>query len=200
MKKLMFLLVLLLIGVFAITSCKKGEKKAAQVEEKSTEQKIKGKVEAKDLLLTEKEVQSFIKAYPVFVEICKKHGEKIEGLSDKKNLMSDMRILDQYGEYKEEIEGALKKYDFTFESFGATFGKIMGTLVFGETNKALGESSEGMRQMLDNPLIPKESKEDIKKNLKELEEYGKTEEGKTFKENWKIVEKYEGELKALFEK
>jgi ABC-type phosphate/phosphonate transport system substrate-binding protein len=199
MRKFMFLLVLLLVGVFTVTGCKKGEKKAAQAEETGTEQKIEKEVKA-DLLLTEKEVQSFLKALPVFLEISKKHGKEVESLTDKENVMTDMRVLQEYTEYKEEFDAALKKYGYTFESFSATFGKVMGTFAFGETSKALGETREGMKKLLDNPLVPKESKEEVKKSLKEFEDYLKTEEGKAFKENWTIIEKYENEIKALFEK
>jgi hypothetical protein len=200
MRKFMFLLVLLLLGSFAITGCKKGAKKAEEARKTGTEQKIEEKVKAEDLLLTEKEVQSFLKACPVFLEISKKYGKEVEGLTEKKNVMTDMRVLHEYAEYKEEYDAALKEYGYTLESFAATFGKIMGTFAFGEASKAMGGAGESMKKILDNPLVPKESKEEVKKNLAELEEYQKTEEGKAFKENWTIVEKYEDEIKALFEK
>jgi hypothetical protein len=199
MKKFMFLLVLLLIGAFAITGCKKGEKKTDVSEETSTEQKTEEKVDAKDLLLSEKEVQSFIKACPVFLEITKKYGKEVEGLATSKNPINDMQILEKYPEYKREIEMSLKEYGFTFESFSATFGKIMGTFAFGEKNKAVAVARDGMKKMLDNPAVPEESKEEVRKNLRELEEEEKSEEGQAFKQNWKIVEKYEDQIKAIFE-
>jgi hypothetical protein len=200
MKKFMFLLVLLLVGFSAVTGCKKGEKKADQAREKSTEQKIEEKGKAEDLSLTEKEVQSFIKACPVFLEITKKYGKEVERLADSKNPINDMKVLGEYSEYKEEMEGALKEYGFTFESFSSTFGKIMGTIAFGEKDKATEMARDGLKKMLDNPAVPEKSKEEVRKNLKELEEYEESEEGKVLKKNWTIVEKYEDELKELFEK
>lgn len=196
MKKFVFLLVLLMLGTFATTGCKKAEKTAEEARETGIDKRVEEKVKAEKFLLTEQEVQSFIKAYPVFVEICKRHEKEV---SDDVSVLNDARMLQEYGEYKEEFDGALKKYGHTLESFAATFVKVMGTLAFGATTEAMGGGAEGMKQMLDNPNLPQESREEIEKSLAKIEEFKKSEEGKACEENWPIVKKYEGELKALFE-
>ena len=192
MKRFMCLLLLLLLVGFTITGCK-GDKKAKESEKKS---KIEEKTEAENLFLTEKEVKAFIKAFPVFVEITKQKEKEVKPLAEKENLLNEMKLVGEFKEYKEEVDGALKKYGFTLESFAATYGKVMGAFVYGQMDEALGGSGEGMKKMLDNPLIPEAEKEEIRKSLKEAEE---SEEMKACKENWKIVKKHEGKIKNLFE-
>lgn len=189
MKRVVFLSVLFLIVCFLQSGCGKGEEKAGET---SAEKKIEKKEEAEDLLLTEKEVIAFIDAYPVFVEITKKKEKEIEPLTDKENLLSGMQFAEEFREYAEEIEGALAKYGFTLESFGATHNKIMSAIVYNQMEAATGEM---MKKMLDNPNVPEEQKEEMRKNLKETEE---SEERKACKENWKIVEKYRSEIENLF--
>jgi len=188
MKRFMFLSVLLLLGSFVLTGCK-GDKKA---DETSAEKKIEAKEEAENLLLTEKEVKAFIKAFPVFVEITKQKEKEIGPLADKEDLLSGMKFAGELKEYKEEIDAALKDYGFTLESFGATHNKILGAIVYGQMESATGEM---MKKMLDNPNVPEEQKEEMRKSLKETEESG---EMKASKENWKIVEKYRSEIENLF--
>jgi len=187
MKRFMFLSVLLLLGSFVLTGCK-GDKKA---DETSAEKKIEAKEEAENLLLTEKEVKAFIKAFPVFVEITKQKEKEIGPLADKEDLLSGMKFAGELKEYKEEIDAALKDYGFTLESFGAAYAKVMGAFFYGQ----MGGANEAMKKLLDNPNVPEEQKEEIRKNLKETEE---TKEMKALKENWEIVKKYKGEIENLF--
>ena len=189
MKKFVFLSVLFLIVCFLSSGCGKGEEKAGET---SAEKKIEKKEEAEDLLLTEKEVIAFIDAYPVFVEITKKKEKDIEPLADKENLLSGVRFAEEFREYAEEIEGALAEYGFTLESFGATHGKILSAIVYNQMEAATGEM---MKNMLDNPNVPEEQKEELRKSIKEAEE---SEEMKATKENWKVVEKHMSELENLF--
>jgi type III secretory pathway component EscV len=189
MRKFMYLSVLFLLVGFLATGCK-GKGKGEKTGVASTEKKVEE--QAENLLLTEKEVTAFIEAYPVFVEITKKKEKEIEPLTDKENLVSGMQFAKEFEEYAEEIESALGKYGFTLESFGATHNKIMGAIVYSQMESATGEM---MKKMLDNPNVPEEQKEEIRKNLKETEE---SEEIKAAKENWKIVEKYRSEIESLF--
>jgi len=128
----------------------------------------------------------------VFVEITKQKEKEIGPLADKEDLLSGMKFAGELKEYKEEIDAALKDYGFTLESFGATHNKILGAIVYGQMESATGEM---MKKMLDNPNVPEEQKEEMRKSLKETEESG---EMKASKENWKIVEKYRSEIENLF--
>jgi len=193
MKRFVSLLVLLLLVSFTITGCK-GDKKAKEAGETSTEKKIEEKVDAEDLLLTEKEVKAFLEALPVFVKITKQKEKEVRPLAEKENLLNEMRIVGEFKEYKEEIDEALKEYGFTLESFASAYGKVMSAFVYGQMDKALEGAGESVKKMLDNPLIPEAEKEEIRKSLKETEE---SEEMKACKENWKIVKKYEGEIKEI---
>ena len=189
MKRFMFLFVLVVIVCFLSSGCGKGEEKAGEA---SAKKQIESKEKAEDLLLTEKEVTSFIDAYPVFVEITRKKEKEIEPLADKENLLNGVRFAEEFKEYGEELESALGKYGFTLESFGAAFGKIMGAIVYGQMESTTGEM---MKKMLDNPNVPEEQKEEIRKNLKETEESA---EMKAMKANWEIVKEYKDEIEELF--
>ena len=183
MRRFMFLFVLLLIvGSFA-TCCKK-EKEA------SVEKKIESKEE--NLYLMEKDVEAFIEAFPVFVEITKQKEKEVEPLSGKEDFISGMRLAGEFKEYKEEIDGALKKYGFKLESFAAAYGKILAAYSYGQM---AGTTSELMERMLDNPNVPEEKKEEIRKGLKEAEE---SPEIQASKKNWKIVKEYKDEIENLF--
>lgn len=198
MRRFVFVPVLLLLVIFLVTGCK-GEKSAGAKEEVGTEKKIEEASEKVDLKLTEKELIAFMKAYPVFVDITKKKGEEVKPLTEKDNLLSGMRMAGELKEYKDEVDKALKDYGFTFESFSAAYGKVMGAVFYGTLSEGMKQSSAEMKKMLDNPDIPEESKEAIRESLKEMEETEETEEMKANKENWKIVEKHKEELKKILE-
>jgi type III secretory pathway component EscV len=191
MRKFTFLALLLLLGSFLLTGCKGKESTAEGGEETSTEKQVEKASEEENPLLTEKEVVAFIEAFPVFVKITKKAEKEIDPLSDKKNLVSGMRVAGKFQQYAEELDAGLKDYGFTFETFSATYAKVMAAFAFGQMNEAMESSKVQMKQMLDNPNIPEEQKEEIREGLKEMEE---SEEMKAAKENWKIVEKHKDEL------
>jgi len=198
MRRFMFVPLLLLLVGFLITGCK-GEKSAGAKEEASAEKKVEKASEEENPKLTEKELIAFMKAYPVFVGITKKKGEEIEPLAEKDNLLSGMKMAGELKEYAEEVDKALKDYGFTLESFSTAHGKVMSAFVYGTMSEAMKTSSAEMKKMLDNPDIPEESKEEIRKSLQEMEETEKSEEMKVNKENWEIVTKHQEELKKIFE-
>ena len=188
MKRFMFVFVLFLLVGFLAAGCK-GKEKAGKSGETGAVKKAEE--QAEDLLLTEKEVTNFIDAYPVFVEITRKKEKEIEPLTDKENLLSGMQFAEEFKEYAEEIEAALRKYGFTLESFGAAYAKVMGAFFYGQMRGAGG----AMEKLLDNPDIPEEQKEEIRKSLEETEE---SEEMKATKENWELVKKHKSEIEELF--
>jgi type III secretory pathway component EscV len=198
MKKFMSLLLLLLVVSFTMTGCKR-EKKAKEAGKTSAEQKIEEKTEAEDLLLTEKEVKAFLKAFPVFVEITRQKEKEVKPLTEKEDLMSGVKLVGEFREYKEELDGALKEYGFTYESFALTYGKVRSTVAYRQMEKVFEETGEGMKKMLDNPLIPESEKGEIRKSLEEAKESEESEEMKACKENWKIVKKYEEEIIKMME-
>ena len=192
MRKFMFLAVLVLLGSFLLTGCK-GKETSGEKAEVNAEEKVEKAAKEENPLLTEKEVLAFIDAFPVFVKITKKAEKEIDPLADKKNLVSGMKVAGKFEEYAEELDAALKDYGFTFDSFSAAYAKVMGAFAFGQMNEAMESSKEQMKQMLNNPNIPEEQKEEIRKGIQEMEE---SEEMKAAKENWKIVKKHEDKLIA----
>jgi len=195
MRKFMFVPVLLLLVGFLMTGCK-GEKSAGAKEEASAEKKVEKASEEENPKLTEKELLAFMKAFPVFVDITRKKGKEIEPLAEKDNLLSGMKMAGELEEYAEEVDKALKDYGFTLESFSAAHVKVMSAFAYGKLSEAMDKSKEQMKQMLNNPNMPEEQKEEIRKGLEDLEE---SEEIKANKENWEIVKKHEEELTKLFE-
>ncbi|MEO0292797.1 MAG: hypothetical protein ABIN61_01065 [candidate division WOR-3 bacterium] len=201
MKRFIFLSVVLFLSVFASIGCGKKKEKTKGTEETRIYEKKGQKAETKDLLLTEKEVELFIKACPTFIEICKRHGKKIENWAEAgdKNLFADMRILEEWREYKDEIDRELKGYGFTFESFFETYSKIISSFFYGQMGQSMGMVREEMKKMLENPNIPEEQKQEIRESLKNLEKEEETEETKALRKNWEVVKKYEKEIKKIFE-
>jgi hypothetical protein len=189
MKRFMLVPLVLLSVVFLTTGC--GGKGDETSGETSSEKNIEKQEEVENLYLTEKEVKAFIKAYPVFVKITEKKKEDIEPLADKEDLISGMKITSEFNEYAEEIDAALKDYGFTLESFSAAYGKIMAAYAYGQMAGAAGEM---MKKMLENPNVPEEQKEEIRKSMKEAEE---SEEMQASKANWEIVKKYQEEIENL---
>ncbi len=185
----MFLSVLFLLVGFLATGCSKGEEKTGET---NAEKKMEKKEEDENLYLIEKEVKAFIKAYPVFVEITKKKEKDIEPLADNDDLVSGMKITAEFEEYKNEIDAALKEYGFTLESFGAAYGKIMAAYAYGQM---AGAAEDMMKKMLNDPNVPEEQKEELRKSIKETEE---SEEMQASKKNWEIVKGYKSEIESLF--
>jgi len=198
MKQFKSLVVLLFLLSFAITSCK-GDKKTKEAGETSAEQKIEGKTESEDVLLTEKEVKAFLEAFPIFIKFVNQKEQEVERLPDSKNVLRAMKTGHTFMKYKEELDKALKAYGFTIESFVLTQAKVMGTFAYMQLDEARKASKENMQEMLNNPNIPEAQKNEIKNELKELEESEETKEIADYKENCKIVTKYQDEIESLFE-
>lgn len=196
MKRFISLLILLFCISFALTGCK-GSKEASQAEKASADTKTEEEAETtkiEELSLTEKEVKSFIEAYPVFMKIAKEVNEEFKGLSDSKSLLKGIKAGK---EYEEKVNRALKEYGFTMEGFIATYGKIMGTFFYMKSAEFREKTRENMKEMLKNPAIPEEQKKEIKENLEEMEEEEESDEIKGYKKNWEIVKKYQDKIEEL---
>ncbi len=198
MKQFKSLVVLFFLLSFAITSCK-GDKKTKGAGETSAEQKIEGETESEDILLTEKEVKAFLEAFPVFTEFVNQKEQEVERLPDSKNVLTAMKTGHAFMKYKEELDKILKAYGFTTESFVSTHVKVMGTFAYMQLDEARKAAKENMQEMLNNPNISEAQKNEIKNELKELEKSEETKEIADYKENCKIVTKYQDEIKRLFE-
>jgi len=198
MKKfaLLFVLLLLVSGLFV--DCRRGEDTPAP----GIGKKIGRKLEfdnADDMLLTDKEVKAFIKAYPDFMKIAEKEGEKLKGIGGK-DLLKAMKGGRQALKSVKKINKALKPHGFTIESYMKTYAKIFGTygyMMMGETKKLAKGNIKSMKALLDNPNIPEEQKEEIREAIKELEKEDDSEEAKAYKKNIRIIKKYKEDLENL---
>lgn len=199
MKRLTWILVILLLSSVLLVNCRRGDSPAGGIGKKITE-KLEFD-ETDELELTEKEVKAFIKAFPAFKEVAEKEGEKLEGLS-KKGVFGAMKGGKEALKSAEKINKVLKPYGFTMETFLQTFGKIMGTYGYTmalEAKKLAKDNVEAMKKMLENPMVSDEEKEEIRESIEELEKEDDSEEAKAYKKNVKILEKYQDELEEVFE-
>lgn len=198
MKKFALLFVFLLLVSFIFVDCKRGGDSPIP----GIGKKIGKKLEfdnTDDLLVTENEVKSFVKAHPVFMETAKKEGEKLEGLAGK-NVLKAMKGGRQAIKSVNKINKALEPYGFTIETYMKTYGKIFGTYAYMmglEAKKLAKGNIKSMKAMLDNPNIPEEQKEDIRESIKELEKEDDSEEAKAYEKNIKIIDKYKDDLDNL---
>jgi hypothetical protein len=190
--------VLLLLSALLVNCRGRGESPIPGVGKKTGE-----KLEFDDtdeLLLTDNEVKSFIKALPEFKEAVEKEGEKLKGL-DADNIFSAYKSGKKAMKSLKKVNKVLAPYGFTIETFMKTYAKIAGTFGYMmaiEAKKLAKGNIENMKSLLDNPNIPEDQKEEIRESLKELEEMDDSEEGKAYRKNIKIINKYEDELKELF--
>ncbi|MEO0293946.1 MAG: hypothetical protein ABIN61_06985 [candidate division WOR-3 bacterium] len=189
MKFFKYLLLLSLLFSFEVISCRKNTQK----EESFT---FIEKEEFKDLLLNEKEVKSFIKAFPVAKRIMKEKEESLEDLFSNKTILLKISNLEK--NLLKELDKALRKYGFTGESFFKTSYKILGCFTYMQIEESQKENIKNMEKLLDNPNISKRQKAEIEKDLKELKGLEETDEMKAHKENWKILGKYKEEISKLF--
>ena len=199
MKRLTWILVILLLSSFLLVNCKRGDSPAGGIGKKVTEKLDFD--ETDELELTENETKAFIKAFPAFKEVAEKEGEKLGALS-KKGIFGAMKGGKQALKSAKKLNKALKPYGFTMETFLQTFGKIMGTYGYTmalEAKKLGKDNINAMKKMLDNPMLSEEDKKEIKETIKELEKVDDSEEAKAYKKNIKILEKYKDEIDKLFE-
>jgi hypothetical protein len=200
MKRCAILFVVLLLLSALLVNCRgRGESPIPGVGKKGG-----GNLEfdnADELLLTDNEVKSFIKAFPDFKKTMEEEGEKLKG-HDPKNIYSSYKTGKKALKSLEKINKVLKPYGFTFDSYMQTYAKIAGTFGYTmalEAKKLAKGEIENMKSLLDNPNIPEDQKEEIRESLKELEKMDDSEEAKAYKKNMKIIKKYEDDLKDLFE-
>jgi len=201
MKKFTYLFVIFILFSFLLVNCRKGESGTpAEESEKKTAEEVKSS-DADDLLLTDKEVKSFIKAYPVFKKATEKAGKKFEG-KEPKSVLGAMKTGKDAQKYYKRLNADLKPYGFTTESFMETYGKVMGSysmMMMGDIDKLYDSQIKNLKETLKTPNIPDETKKEIKESIKELEEQKNSEESEAFKKNIDILKKYEEELKELTE-
>lgn len=198
MKKFALLIVLLFLISLLFVGCRRGEKSPVEEAGERIEEKLKVS-EAEDLLLTEKEVKAFIKAYPVFKATMEKEGEKFKGAD--KNILRAMRSGRQAVKYVKRINKVLKPYGFDMESFMTTFVKVQAShayMMMGGMDKLMEENIKRMKETLKDPNMPDEVKEEIRESIKEMEEQMESEEAEAYKKNAEILEKYKDDLKELF--
>lgn len=199
MKRLTWILVILLLASFLLVNCRRGDSPAGGIGKKITE-----KLEFDDtdeLELTENEVKAFIKAFPAFKKAAEEEGEKLESIS-KKGPVGAVTGGRQYVKSAKKLNKVLKPYGFSMESFLQTFGKVMASYGYKmtlETQKLAKENIGEMKKMLDNPMLSEEDKDEIRESIKELEEMEDSEEAKAYKKNLKILEKYDDELQVVFD-
>jgi|GEM_PF-6024235 len=199
MKRLTLIFIVSLLISLLFVNCKKSEKSPAEdVTKKSGE--VGESTDAQDMLLTEKEVQNFIKAFPAFKTESEKLGKKFAG-SDK-NVLKAMRTSSQAVKSVKKLDKMLKPYGFTMDTFFETYAKIMssyGMMALGGPGKFYDAQIEQMKQVLKSPNLPEESKKEMEESIKELEETKNSDETKILGKNVKILEKYKDDLKGLFD-
>jgi len=72
-------------------------------------------------------------------------------------------------------------------------------MMMGDMDELYDKQIKQMKETLKNPDLPKESKEDIKKGIKEMEEQKNSEEIKNYRKNAEILKKYKDDLKIVFD-
>ncbi|MCK4396865.1 hypothetical protein KAW96_09785 [candidate division WOR-3 bacterium] len=198
MKKFALLFVFLLLVSFIFVDCRRGGDSPIPGVGKKIGKKLEFD-DTDDILLTEKEVKAFIKAYPVFKATMEKEGEKFKGAD--KNILRAMRSGRQVVKYVKRINKVLKPYGFDMESFMKTFIKVQTShayMLMGGMDKLMEENIKRMKETLKDPNMPDEVKEEIRESIKEMEEQMESEEAKANKKNAEILEKYKDDLEELF--
>ncbi len=197
MRKVALILVILVLIPLALVNCRgKGDSPIPGVGKKIGEKLDFDDTD--DLVLTEKEVKAFIKAFPVFKETIEKEGEKLEDIG--KGLFKTMKGGREALKSMKKLNKVLKPYGFTMETFMKSYAKIFGTFgyMMGMEAKKLAMDNVGaMKKMLDNPALSAEEKKEIEESIKELEKGDDTEEARVYKKNMRILEKYKKELEDI---
>jgi len=198
MKRLTLIFIVSLLISLLFVNCKKSEKSPAEdVTKKSGE--VEKSSDTQDMLLTEKEVQNFIKAFPIFKTEAEKLGEKFKG--GDKNILQAMRTGKEAAGAMKKLNNVLKPYGLTTESFFETYGKVAasyGMLAMGGPNKYYDQMIQSSKASLNVPNIDKETKKEIEQNIKDLEEQRNSEDTKAIAKNCTILEKYKDEIEGIF--
>jgi len=195
-----FLLLLIAVFVFSLllANCKKAAKAPAEGTMKKAGSVSKSS-NTEDILLTEKEVQGFIKTFPVVKKELEKLGKKVEGKN--MNALQAIRTGKDAEKTLKKLDSVLKPYGLSTVTFFGTYGKIAqsyGMLSLGGPEKYYDKLIQTNKSSLNVPNIPEETKKQIEQNIKELEQQKNSEETKIIAQNCKILEKYKDDIKTIF--
>lgn len=194
-KRIGVLQVFLCLFILNVGGCKKEMETTETNVPKITIEQVRF-TDTGDILLTESEVKSFIKAVPEFREILKKEGQEFKG----RQVFSTAVIQNKSPGSVKEINNVLKSYGFNLEGLVSTYGKITGTynhMMKLQSNKSYRTDIRRMKDLLEKPYIPEEQKEQMKELIKEMEEEDKTEEARAYRRNTTVVLKYKAEIEAV---
>lgn len=177
--------------------------------EKQTGVDLGGKMsqeEIENYRLTDADVEKYIKDFPKLAEdfeelgefIEKTPGEPIKGLTamtGSEKMMAELRAMGWNPP----------------EKFFAVNYAIWTAIGYNSMKAAMEKMPEGMtgfkkqmEEMLNNPNIPSQQKQEIRKNLREMEraqeQIKELEKNKELEHNAKVVERHMDDLKKMFDK
>lgn len=148
-------------------------------------------------LLTEAELQKFLKVFPIARTEFEKSGKRIEAKGDE----NPIQALDKYATIHTEIaglDGKLTAAGMPWKEFWPVYAKIMAAAGAYAMSTQLGEGLAEMESQLKDPNIPTAQKEMMKGIMESLKSAQKAYEGVP-EQNIALIKTHWNELKKLFD-
>jgi hypothetical protein len=185
------LLCVSLLFVLAIVFCGAPPEKT----ETPTTETGTGQSKALDVL-TEAEIQKFLKVYPVVRDDFEAASKRIEIKGDE----NPIQALDKYATINKEVAGLdakLTAAGMPWSEFWPVTAKVMAAVGAYAMTTQLGQGLAEMEAQLKDPNIPEAQKEMIKGIMESLKEAQKAYAGVP-KQNIDLIGKYWSDLEKLF--
>lgn len=147
--------------------------------------------------LTESEVQTFMKIYPMAKEEIEKAGKKFEPEGDATDMISALGQMATINKEVAGLDAKLSAAGMSWEEFFAALSKIMmaaGASALIEQKEEIAEA----KAQLNDPSIPEAQREMMKEMFDNLDEAMKAYE-KVPEQNIEVVRKYWGDLEKTFQ-
>jgi hypothetical protein len=148
-------------------------------------------------LLTEVELQKFMKVFPIAQAEFEKSGKRIEAKGDE----NPIQALDKYATIHTEIAGLdakLAAAGMPWKEFWPAYAKVMAATGAYAMKTQLGEGLSEMEAQLKDPKIPAAQKEMMKGIIESLKSAQKAYEGVP-EQNINMIKTHWDELKKLFD-
>lgn len=148
-------------------------------------------------VLSEVELQKFMKVFPIAKAEIEKAGKRIEAKGDE----NPIQALDKYATIHTEIAGLdakLTAAGMPWAKFWPAYAKTMAAVGAYAIGEQMGKGLAEMEAQLKDPNIPAAQKEMMKGILESLKGAQKAYEGVP-KENIELIKKYWDQLEAMFE-
>jgi len=167
MKYKVYLVVLLIAGLFLLGSCAKEEKEGTQEEQQTEETQEMQQQIPGDVMLTNEVIDKFLKEYPVVHQAFTEKSEALKGMES-----DDPVVSSKATKAFEELKAELAKDDIDVEGTAAIARKVLIGVMYIQMKQQVDQLDQ-LRAQAANPETPPQTKAQLESAIAQLEEIEK---------------------------